>query len=149
MKLSRKRLIILITGITVFLVAFGVAFAGSHHPTWQVWQKKDGTATLNPLNPLSGDAIDVSFDRTGDQTVLTLRFDVWETTPPVRGWARAAPIMVWFHNDSNIIGPPVDLRPIGPCQPAKRLSDDRRVGWIDAEMWNAAGQHKGHACNDD
>ena len=36
MKLSRKRWVILITGITVFLVAFGVAFAGSHVPQWQV-----------------------------------------------------------------------------------------------------------------
>ena len=104
---------------------------------------------IHALKPLSGDAIQISFDRTGDQTMLTLQFNVFHSTPPVRGWARAAPIMVWFHNDSNINGPRVNLRPIGPCQPARRLGDGAHVGFINADMWNLAGQHMGHTCNDD
>jgi ABC-type glycerol-3-phosphate transport system substrate-binding protein len=45
MRMTKRRWLILTLGVVTFLAAFGIAFASQHHPTWQVWQTKDGTAT--------------------------------------------------------------------------------------------------------
>ena len=145
-----KRVIpLLILGVTVFLAAFGVAFAVSNHPTWQVWQKKDGSATLNPLRALSSGDIVVSFDSTGDQQVVSLQFPTWHSTPPVRSWRRSAPQTVWFHNDTDTgVGPAVNLRPVDPCHEVLRKGTNETIGKIEADIW-LNGKWIGTTCWDD
>ena len=147
MKLTKKRWIGLAVGIAIFVAAFGLAFASQHHPTWQVWQVKDGTATLNPLNTLSSGDMLISW--TGDQSsvVMELDFNTWHTTAandPIRWWSGSEPVWVYFHNNTQ----DVNLRPIDPCQDAVRNSDGQHVGRLEAQMWNAAGDHMGSTCWD-
>lgn len=140
---------LLILGVTVFLAAFGVAFAVSSHPTWQVWQKKEGTATLNPLRALSSGDMVVSFDSTGDQQVVSLQFPTWHSTPPVRSWRRAAPQTVWFHNNTDTgVGPAVNLRPVDPCHEVLRKGTNQKIGKIEADSW-LGGKWIGTTCQDD
>ena len=137
--MTKRRWTVPILGIAVFLAAFGVAFASQHHPTWQVWQNKGGTAALNPLVTLSSGDILVSFDGTGAQQVASLEFKV----EPSLG--RSVGQTVWFHNNTDA----VNLRPIDPCQDAIRSSDGAVIGRVEAELWDAAGNPRGSTCDDE
>ena len=141
--MTRSQWTLLILGIAVFLAAFGIAFASQHLPTWQVWQTKDGTAALSPLNTLSSGDIVVSFDSTGDIEVVSLGF----TIDPLLG--RSVGQTVWFHNDTDTgVGSPANLRPIDPCHDAIRSSDGAVIGRLEAEMWDEAGNPMGSTCWD-
>ena len=144
MLITKRQWTAAILGIIAFLVAFGVAFASSHHPIWQVGQTKDGTSPLTPLLPLPSSSIIVSFDSTGDRQVVSLQFPTWYPKPPVPSWERSVPQVVWLHNNQA-----VHLRPIGPCHEAIRSGGGTTIGKIEAEMWDAAGNARGKTCQDD
>ena len=147
MSLTRKRTIALGTGIAVFVVAFGVALAGSRQFTHQVSLPKPGSLEFVAAAAISGDNIMLwdSADRTTRQPLVEVRFTAWHTVDPVRALEAVSLPTVWIDNVSPH-DERWDLWPVDPCREA--VAGGQRIGRLDAKIWDEVGQFVGWACGD-
>ncbi len=136
MKPSKKVWIGFAAGITLFLVAFGVAFGAV--TLVQVSQTHPGVLSLTATVVISGDNIAL-WDTLDKQPITTpIQFTSVQTQAPLRSFrgiinSRA----VWMENKSEYY-----LRPIDPAH--EFLFSELCYGYIDARLENEVGVYRGY-----
>ena len=143
MKLTRKRLIGLILGITVFLGAFGIAFAAF---TWyQVSQTVPSAVNVTSTIVISGDNISLWWDQAKLQPVTgdpAIEWTKAQTSPPLRQVNLTSDVWLYIVNES-----PYNLIPVDPCHDLRRTTDNVWIGSTHTNLFSLDGNWRGNACD--
>ena len=146
MKLPTRRWFVLIAGVTIFLAAFGIAFAA----TWTQGSKVVPSAlNVQPTIVISGDEMFALWrDEAMTEPVISgdgphVTFLKVETQPPLRelNFARTPPIFI--QNVSSTL-----IRPIEPCHEV--IIGGQPVGTVSAHLRTLGSkeQNRGNTCDD-
>ena len=142
MKLTRKRWIGLGIGITIFLVAFGIALAAT---LIQVSQVKPANLKVTSSVVLSGNNMALWRDVNKSQPVTgdpAIEFTKAQTRPPLRQIFAVSDVTLYLENKSLYPGIPID-----PCHNTQRSGDNVNIGFVHARLFDLNGNYRGDTCD--
>ena len=135
--MSRKRWIGLILGLTVFLVAFGVALAATF---FQVTRDVDSVLRFNAVEVRYSGDLGLFFDEDLTKPAEFLVFGVLDLQPPLGAARDTGRRTLFLVNNS-----PDELFLIEPCREV--ISNGVRVGHMSGDIFDLGGNRLGHICD--
>ena len=132
---SKRYLLVVIMGASLFLAAFGVAMAFT---VFQVTRQVPSTFSFIGVEVLSGGDLGLYHDRAGTTPVISLSFKGIDFQPPLR--RSVPPETIYIRNESD-----KELSLIEPCREV--VVDGQRIGFMNPQIFDLAGKHRGNVCD--